>query len=441
MTEEIDFLVGGIPRSGTTALAAALNEHPDIYCYASETNLLPFATALGTDGRLPSSVLPVVQSRLTEMLQQTMIDMVDFNLQQGSPAPERRFSRRDITDMCADIVQSGTDSRGATPLYRTAMQTLARRLRAQSQRPIVGEKTPANILALDTLGDEAVAARRPPSLLMTIRQPYGVIQSMRVRASSNSDPYAAPFRGDAAQLAGGYVRYALACARLRARGGRLYRYEQFSHDPRPVVLDILSALNAEDSEHVVAAIAARIEQRDNLGRRADFSDRDQAIIDAVTEPALRALGGARDPASRAHDVALPPGLQVLHGQFDDQTLAPRAVLLLISEAHHQHARLRLWHRFPGMIADGSDTVCWTVTTAEDRVLGTAVVPGGGPAFVDVPIGLDDEDGAPLANGHRLRVLELACSHSFVPMVHAFRHGGPSLDERQLSGRLVGVEFA
>lgn len=441
MTTGMDFLVGGIPRSGTTALADALNAHPDIYCYASETNLLPFAIALGTDDRPPSSVLPVVQSRLTEMLQQTMIDMVDFNLQQGSPAPERRFSRRDITHMCANIVQSGADGRGRKPLYQTAIHELAAHLRAQSQKPIVGEKTPANVLALDSLGERAVDEQRRPVMMMTVRQPFGVIQSMRARASSNTDPYATAFRGDAAQLAGSYVRYALACARLQARGGRLYHYELFSHDPRPVIRDMLLALDADRREDAVAAIAERIERRDNLGRRSDFSDADQAIIDAVTAPALRALGCAPDRASRAHDVALPAGLRVLYGQFEDQTLAPRAVLLLISEAHHQQAWLRLWHRFPGVVADASDTVCWTVTTAEGKVMGAAAVPGGGPAFVDVPIGLDDDDGALLANGHRLRVLELTCSHAFVPMVHAFRHGGPSLDERELSGRLVGVEFA
>lgn len=49
----LDFVVGGIPRSGTTAFADALNSHPDVFCFASETGLLPLTQQISGHAGIP----------------------------------------------------------------------------------------------------------------------------------------------------------------------------------------------------------------------------------------------------------------------------------------------------------------------------------------------------------------------------------------------------
>lgn len=81
----LDFVVGGIPRSGTTAFADALNTHPDVFCYAYETGLLPLTQQIGGHGRIPPASIPMVRGWLREDLYLAMIEMVAFNIAGGQP--------------------------------------------------------------------------------------------------------------------------------------------------------------------------------------------------------------------------------------------------------------------------------------------------------------------------------------------------------------------
>jgi hypothetical protein len=436
----LDFIVGGIPRGGTTAFADALNQHPDIFCYAAETSLLPFAQEIGGHGPVPAGSVPAVRSLLQGMLRQNLVEMVEFNLALGSPDLLVRFSPADINHIAAEITR-GIDPRGdARPLIDIASATLAGELRQRSGRAVVGEKTPTNITALAADGRPATGDGGP-AVFAIVRRPFAVIRSMRARLANNADHFASAFRGDTAQQAGFFVRFALACARMAGRGAHLHRYESFAGNPRDVLPGVLAAIGVPATGRSIDAIARQIDFRTRANDRAWFSHADQAIIDAITEPALAALGYARDPRSRAAEVALQPGWRVLSGQFDDRMLAPRVVVLLVAEPQHRRATLRFWHMFPGTVADASDTVRWTVDAADGRPLGAGAMQGGGPATVNVAIDLEPDRGVRCANGHIMHVVEAACSHGFVPLVHPFRTMPPSSDQREISGQLVAVDFS
>lgn len=436
----LDFIVGGIPRGGTTAFADALNQHPDICCYAAETHLLPFAQEIGGHGPVPAGSLPAVRTMLCDMLRLTLVEMVEFNLALGSPDLPVRFSPADIDQIAADITHSLGPRGDATPLIDSASATLARELRQRSGRAVVGEKTPSNITALDA-GGWPVDRAGGPTVFAIVRRPFAVIRSMRARLANNADHFASAFRGDAAQQAGYFMRFALACARMARRGAHLHRYESFAGNPRDVLPGVLAAIGVPATGRSIDAIARQIEYRTRNNDRAWFSHADQAIIDAITEPALAALGYARDPRSRAAEAALQPGWRVLSGQYDDRMLGPRAVVLLVAEPQHRRACLRFWHMFPGTVADASDTVRWTVDAADGRPLGAGAEQGGGPATVGVAIDLEPDRGVRCANGHILHVVDVACSHAFVPLAHPFRTKPLSPDQREISGQLVAVDFS
>ena len=105
----LDFVVGGIPRGGTTAFADAFNRHPEIYCHASETHLLEFAAQMSGAIPIPAAALPAIRAELRRCLQINLIDLVEFNLQMGSPEPPLRFGEADV-DLLADEMASALNS-------------------------------------------------------------------------------------------------------------------------------------------------------------------------------------------------------------------------------------------------------------------------------------------------------------------------------------------
>ena len=205
----LDFVVGGIPRGGTTAFADAFNQHPDIYCHASESHLIEFAAQMAGQFPVSAAALPAVRAELRRCLQINLIDLVEFNLQMGSPDPDLRFDTADL-DLLADEMVAALEygKQGMACADRLAA-ILARELRRRSGKPLVGEKTPTNALALDLLGWRRTPTNAAP-LFVVVRRPFAVIRSMQARLDNPIDMFAADYRGSLAEQAGYYVRHALA---------------------------------------------------------------------------------------------------------------------------------------------------------------------------------------------------------------------------------------
>lgn len=437
----LDFIIGGIPRGGTTAFADALNQHPEVFCYASETNLLPLAQQIGCGGPVPSKSIPHVRRWLYDELCDTMIDMVQWNLENGSPTPPFCYKRNDINRIVSAIFDRQRPSKDGQALTDIASAELACDFRERSGKIFVGEKTPSNVFALEATSSARFDAKGVAPVFVVVRRPFPVIFSMRSRLTNKADRYASIFSGDAAQQAGLYIRYALACARLARRGAHLLRYEAFAGNAREVLPKVLSAIGASVDGRSIDAINRQIAYLNRKDIRNRFSSVEQATIDALTESVLIPLGYGRDPHSRSAEVDFELGHRVLSGEYEDKMLGPRAVVMLVAQAQHHYANLRFWHSFPGTIADGSDTVCWRAEAMDGYPLGSGAALGGGPSIVDLSVELDPSRGTRCANGNIMYLVEVACSHSFVPLVHPFRLHPFSPDLRQISGQIVSVEFS
>ncbi len=436
----LDFVVGGIPRGGTTAFADAFNRHPDIYCHASESHLVEFAAQMSGMLPIPAAATPAVRAELRRCLQINLIDSVEFNLQMGSPEPPLRFGEADL-DLLADEMASAFNRRSQGLVCADRLSAiLARELRQRSGKPLVGEKTPTNALALDQLGWQLTPPNATP-VFVVVRRPFAVIRSMRARLDNPVDIFATDYRGSAAEQAGYYARHALACARLLREGAWLVRYEDLSGNPHLAFRHALQVIGVAATDRIVHELAHTIQYRGRDTSRSGFAADEQALIDAITQPALDQLGYSRDPASQADRVALDCGGRVIAGQHPDGWLEQRSVLMLVAKPHHQRALLQVWHRFPAAIVGAHSQVSWSVQAADGRTLATGSAAGSEPATIDLAVAVDPATWHHCANGNLLLVAELCCSHSQVPMAHPDGPGGASADVRTLSGQLRQVDFA
>lgn len=322
-----------------------------------------------------------------------------------------------------------------------ASAKLATELRQKSGKTFVGEKTPTNIFALDSNGDARFDAKGAAPVFVVVRRPLPVILSMQARLANKADHFALVFKGSVAQQVGFYLRHAFACVRLARRGAHLLRYEEFSGNARFILPKVLSAIGVSGHGRIIEAINRQFEYRAGRDVRERFSPADQAIIDALTEAALIPLGYGRDPRSRSAEAVFDLGHRVLSGEYEDKMLGRRSVLLLVTESQHRRANLQFWYRFPGSVADASDAVFWRVHAVDGGQLGSATALGGGPTVVELSIELNAAGGTRLVNGNVMYLVEVECSHAFVPLVHPFRRLSSSLDRRELSGQILSIDFS
>jgi hypothetical protein len=436
----LDFVVGGIPRGGTTAFADAFNRHPDLYCHASESHLIEFAAQMSGALPISAAALLAVRAELRRCLQVNLIDLVDFNLQMGSPEPPLRFGKADLDQLADEMAAAlGRKKQGMACADRLSA-ILARELRRRSGKPLVGEKTPSNALALDQLGWRRTPSNAAP-LFLVVRRPFAVIRSMQARLDNPIDIFAAEYSGSLAEQAGYYVRHALACARLLRAGARLFRYEDFSGNPHLAFRQALQVIGVGSTDRIVHELAQTIQYRGQDSSRSSFAIEEQAMIDAITQPALDQLGYGRELASQADRVAPACGGQVIAGRHPDGWLEQRSLLMLVAEQHHQRVLLQIWHQFPAAIVGADAQIGWSVQAADGRTLARGNAAGSEPTTIELAVPVDPATWHQCANGNLLLVAELCCTHSQVPMANPEGPDGASADVRALSGQLRQVDFA
>jgi hypothetical protein len=194
------FIVG-MPRSGTTLLAAMLNSHPDIAIVPE----LHYFTQHWVTCRTALEPGGIGAAALIDELAQT----ATFGDLKLTPAEIDRIRQ--------SLRRPGVTHRG---VYRAFLDVYAER-RGKS---VVGEKTPPYLLRLPLISSFFTAAR----YICIVRDPRGVSLSWQ----------RARWRGGATYHALLWRRYYRAAQRYRAAIGQdflLVRYEQLLEDPRGVL--------------------------------------------------------------------------------------------------------------------------------------------------------------------------------------------------------------
>ncbi len=197
---KIDLLLGGIPRSGTTALARGVGLHPEVFCWSSESALLPMMEQLTHGLPMRPENRPAVEQMMTRHLKSAVIDQRDWHRTTAGFTPPVEIGLEAIEGLASRT--AGILGQGM-PRVQTLQESasLLREFFAQfTDRRLVAEKSPSNVLLIP---DGLCVARR---WLLTHRDPFATIASMQQR--SKADPWAEVMGGEIEQRIGLYVRHA-----------------------------------------------------------------------------------------------------------------------------------------------------------------------------------------------------------------------------------------
>src|SRR5271165_2433565 len=104
VVQMMDILIGGIPRSGTTALARAVELHPDVFCWSGETALLPFVDELSHGVRLRLANLPGATQMLSRHLRSAIIDQSEWRRIEGGVNPPANITIEEVEQLGHDIL-------------------------------------------------------------------------------------------------------------------------------------------------------------------------------------------------------------------------------------------------------------------------------------------------------------------------------------------------
>ena len=243
----LDLVVGGMPRAGTTVAAKFMSLHPDIFCYAGETHLIPFMH--GMFGHLPCrpDKIDLVAGYLRQQFMTAMVEMPRFSVSQGAHPGNLIFDETSVDDLVDAVRGHLTAQLYGADLYQASLATLGDLLAKADPRYIRGEKTPSNIFAMADFANTNTVKN-----IVVMREPLGVLRSMKARVEGG-DSYAAAFKGNLEANIGMYLEYAMAARRVleSSAGGHLVRYEDIAQNPATVLQEMFKLFGREPEERVI----------------------------------------------------------------------------------------------------------------------------------------------------------------------------------------------
>lgn len=246
----LDFLVGGMPRAGTTVAAKFFSLHEDVFCYAGETHILPFLHDLFAYAPCHRSRVDMVLDRLRAQTFNVLLEMPRFSVERGAHPGNLVFDERSVHDTVAGIGALLRNGLYGRDLIEGAKRVVGEIIRDRVPRKLIGEKTPDNIFAMAQFGAEAETLP-----VVVVRDPVGVVRSMQTRAEDAGDRYNGRFSGEVERNVGLYLQYANACAAcLRHDHGLLVRYEDLANDPAGVLTRSLGSVGRAPDDRAIAFV-------------------------------------------------------------------------------------------------------------------------------------------------------------------------------------------
>lgn len=426
----MDFLVGGVPRGGTTVAAKFLSLHRDMFCYAGETHIVPLLHELfGQHPCAPAKIDTCIEF-LRQQFMTTMVTMPRFSVSRGAHPANLIFDEQAVEDVLAFVRGRLAEGRCGQDLYHDALDLLSTLLAARDPRPLRGEKTPSNVFALAEYGGPG-----GPAPVVVLREPLGVVRSMRCR----QDQFAGPFSGEIENCIGLYLEYVDACLRcLKQPGATLVRYEEMADDPAEVLRRAYALFGREPEERVVRFVEKggdkEVADRAPMNyRRLTYSPKLEGIrgLDAwkIAEltRSVREAAGYDDaclarigyPLAEHCPVAEVPTLVTPLGGFhkcesESHVWMKRQGRLAVYLPRTAKAvvRLSFWSNFPEEICGGRDI---TLSLLVDGAPREQVRVPAGQAATRLKTTLSGADLRPMGEAGSFAVLELRSSLAYAPI--------------------------
>jgi hypothetical protein len=458
----LDFVVGGIPRGGTTAHAEASNFFPEVACYAFETHLIPTLCSIAGEYPVPPEALPGVESTLRTYLQQAFVDLPNniSHLFGDRYEIRYRYTPAELADLSAFIMERIRSGEHGAALIQTILIEFAKGLRAKSGRPIVGEKTPTNIGAVERFGMVGVN-----QAFLVVREPMGTVKSMRGRVDLEGDEFNWAFQGGIWRQMGLWIDQAeTVLSALRHAGTSLWRYEDLLAQPKETARRMAEKLGAAPDDAVLDAAAAQTVTIKPTSPVSAFPLGDAALVWSLTGPVRRELGYADDlHGNKELEASLAPGrldipadsavwLSGLHAKSEaerQQWMKRRGLLAVCCSDRRKRLRLKFWLNLPGYLEFmGADATLRLIDYRTGALLPDCPVGQPGKSqIVTATINLRDIEPSLIGAASNIRLIRFEASHFFRPFLvplpgegNAPSPGILSMDEREIACSFLGAEF-
>jgi hypothetical protein len=444
---EMDILLGGIPRSGTTALARAVELHPDIFCWSWETGLLPLLDELTRGLPMRPDNLPGVTKMICRHLKSVLIDQREWIAATDHVAPPVQIKMEDVEQLASQVAAVLQSRLSRTRTLQESAGILRNFLNQYNDRRLLAEKSPSNVLLVD--GSLSLARR----WLITHREPFAVIASMLERA--RSDPWAGIMDGEIEQRIGLYVRHARSVVSAKASPSEtmLLGYDSLITDPCGSLANVCSFLRVEPTLSYLDQVRCIIGGKPATNKWEQLAPLDRWKVLRLCSSEMQALD-YDEPYYRASfehmtsglPKTLDPQMQSLYGSFHPTkshpirwmqrkasfaVYAPRGVNTLRLTIHNNVSAVIESSNLPDVAAENWQVTAYGDTGSESPVPLSSLSLAT-DFFGDWQIDLRNTEPLGHYGNWRLLKMDFETNFAFIP---CFMFANAS-DERSLSFGLV-----
>ncbi|MEQ1719193.1 MAG: sulfotransferase [Hyphomicrobium sp.] len=455
MTGDLDFIVGGMPRGGTTALSVVFNLHPLSFCYAAESHLIPLLLEFAADAPAPAGSLGGLRKILEAQNHQVLIDMPRQSVQAGASDRWVIFDEPAVAEVNRGVMGLLERQLFGRELCEAALRHLAGVIREKSGKAIVGEKTPSNVFAFREYG--TIGTKLAPVL---VREPYAVIRSMKKRGEDANDKYNGPFQGELVELIGLYLSYLEAVRDAKDKANvMVVKYEDLMESSTDIVRKMYATIGLPEHPRAVELAVKSLRLRSGATPWDKFSPSDRALIWHLTESLRNQMGYTADfyksqgfaPTEdelrlACDDEMLLPvfGFHTKHPSEGGTWLMKESCIAFQVRNGQNLATLKFWSEFPKAIApDGTSITLSAMGFDSPAVIASASV-GRKAAFSTLAFDLNAMTPVHRGTNGSIYLVKLVSSHAYRRTVTPVSRLGNIFfggDRRQLSFNLVESKFS
>lgn len=305
---QLDFIICGIPRSGTTLFGEVLNGHENIYCYFAESNLFYWLMMFAENTPFPKENLSLLKSILMSYIRSDIIDKIqnkDFledikyytNLlgEQENGLGYKLIDNNYLEKFVNVIIELFCKGLFGKELLKAGTDLLANTISNKTKRKVLGEKTPDNVKVVHWLLENNCNLQ----VYSLVREPFHTIASMRQRADRSMSSWDKGFSNSFYASMGMYLKYFRDIHQInnnyRLGHCHLIRFEDFVDRPTLYLENILQILQLPFTQKSMLFAQELVHSRklshpDDLG----FSEVEISILQVVLGQAMSTLGYTSD---------------------------------------------------------------------------------------------------------------------------------------------------
>ena len=436
----MDLLVGGLPRGGTTIAADLFNFHPDAYCLAQESQVLPLCSNLADSAPIAPQHVEAVRGALLRQIDYVLRVVAEHTktreeaayesavklIGRRAPKPPHRivFDEERVkrfVDSLVELFEAGLYGR---ELLTKCMGVLRDEIRREVSARYIGEKSPPNVFAISKFG--LLGAR---AAVIMKREPYAFMRSMRQVDTGDSKLNEA-FREPIWRMAGMYREYAGAIGKLAPSSRMIIAdYAELLAAPDKLAKRMFAAVGLAPNSAAVAEAASRVTPQSHSRSWEAFTPAERALIWGLTADSrstLRfkndyfgALGfSAPDPGEYAIDANAAHLLSGFRtsGHNENFWMSDEGCLALETKPDCERVVFPFWANYPRSILDSGQTAKIEVFAAGARKpVGACEVKGGEPSLPSIAVELKDIPPVLENSTGAVRMVALRPSLSFKPI--------------------------